>query len=141
MQNFNCCRFPQLILLALCLLLFLSNPPSVSAQGRGMKTVATDALYGGAVGTIGAVGVSLLQEEADWVKNLQKGTGVGLILGLGFGFYRGYVMATAPDLNPFLLSYRSGNWQLNPHPAACSIHIHPTKGTLNYRFSLVRLTF
>jgi len=50
-------------------------------------------------------------------------------------------MATAPDLNLFLLSYRNGNWQLTPYPAACSIYLHPTKGTLNYRFSLVRLTF
>ena len=84
-----CFKIACFIILPMLMLAFVSNG---GATGAGMKTVATDVIYGGAAGALVGTGVSLLQEGPDWTKNLRRGTGIGLILGLGFGIYDGFVL-------------------------------------------------
>ena len=82
----------KIIWLLTLILLIYGTVSTVDARPPRVQVVATDVVYGGAAGALVATGVSLLQDDPDWVDNLRRGTGIGLILGLVLGLYDGFVM-------------------------------------------------
>lgn len=127
-------------------LLSVSMFHSVSSADIGlatMQTIATDVFYGGMAGALVATGVSLLQEDPDWQRNLRRGTGIGIILGLGFGIYDGLILSAPHYDRRGLINIEAGriDWSvpqamINPDgfPPAAVNGVDLCFDALRYRF-------
>ena len=140
MQSF-CFKTAGRIILPILLLTFISN---ADANSSGMKTVATDIVYGGAAGALVATGVSLLEDDPDWTKNLRRGTGIGLILGLGFGIYDGFVLRASHYNRYALLNVESNliAWSLPRLVMAPDLPSNAKSiGSFDFRFDALHYRF
>jgi hypothetical protein len=82
----------------------------VETAPRGRSTaviVATDALYGGIAGLLVGGGITLINQGANWQRDLMIGAGVGILAGAAFGVYEAAtqsnnatVVHAAADRNP-----------------------------------------
>ena len=131
-----CLKTACLVTLSMVTLAFILTP---DAESAGMKTVATDIIYGGAVGALVGTGVSLLEDNPDWDKNLRRGTGIGIILGLGFGIYDGFVRASHRERYALLnVESRQIAWSL---PRLVMTAADQRAGLYDFRFDALRYRF
>ena len=139
MQSFNF-KTAGLGTLAMLTLIFGFT---TDAESAAMKVVATDIVYGGAAGALVATGVSLLQDDPDWTKNLRRGTGIGIILGLGFGIYDGFVLRPSQSNRRALLTIESRqfNWSMPQIAITSSPFINARVRSFDFRLDALRYRF
>jgi hypothetical protein len=81
--------------------------------------------------------VSLLQDDPDWDTNLRRGTGIGIIAGLAFGIYDGFLSRRSPYDRYGMLNIESRrlDWSLP------RVVVTPSGGRFELRFDAVHYRF
>jgi len=88
-----------LIVLFLCLAMFMIPQQSKAAQT--LQVVMVDGLWGAGIGAlVGGATLAFMDHPGDHLDRLYQGAAIGLICGIGFGFYEirpMFTSYTAPD--------------------------------------------